>query len=68
MHDVALRQRRRERRAQLPVLLIASRTLGSVRVNDHRDRGRRVRRGDKFCEMANPIGEFITEVGAHHRP
>ncbi len=56
-NDVALRQRRRERHAALPVL-IASRTLGSARQRSPRSRppGSLRRRS----AMANLIGELIT--------
>ena len=65
--NVVLRQRICERRAQLPVFLVAARTVRAVRVDDHRDRGLGAGRGCDLGQVPNPVDEFLGEVDPHHR-
>ncbi|BCI89463.1 hypothetical protein NIIDMKKI_46690 [Mycobacterium kansasii] len=66
-HDVTLRQRLGQRIARPPVLVAASRTLRSVRVDDHGDRGLGVSRGGDLRELLDLVAKVFRQVNAHHR-
>lgn len=65
--DVALGQLLAQRRAQLPVFLVAHRARGAVGVDDHRDRGLRVGRGGNLRELPDAISELGRQVDTQHR-
>ena len=66
--DVVLRQRLCEDVAQLAVFLVAPRAVRAVLVDDHRDHGLGLRRGDHLHQVTHPVDELLAEVDPHHRP
>ena len=66
--NAALGQRLPQRVAELPIFLVASRTLRAVGVHDHCDRGIGFGCRRDLSEMLDPVEQPDTEVNPHDGP